>query len=286
MKLGFLGFGNLGKAIATRLSECGYDLYVWNRTPSKIESIKANTLSSPEAVVNECSMTFLCLFDSDAVETLLLGEKGILKTNCTDKIIIDFTTNSYKKVLNFHEECNKRNLYYLESPVLGSVVPARQGNLTILVSGKSEAFEKVKPVLESLGKHIFYLEKPGKATQMKLVNNLVLGSFMATIAESIATAEKLGISKEQAIEILSVGGGDSLVLRAKKEKILNEDFSTHFSNALIYKDINCLQEIAYDNKIPIFTASLIKELYASTFTQNFHEEDFSSIYKLFKNNLR
>ena len=177
---------------------------------------------------------------------------------------------------------NQANGVYLEAPVLGSVVPASQGALTVLVSGKEAGYEKVKPVLENIGKNIFYLKAPGLATKMKLINNLTLGSFMATIAEALSLGEAIGLAKEEILDILSVGGGNSLVLNAKKNKLLQEDFSTHFSSALIYKDLHCLQDLAYEEKKSLFTGAVVKELYGRTFEEGIEQEDFSAIYKLFK----
>jgi len=117
---------------------------------------------------------------------------------------------------------------------------------------------------------------------MKLVNNLTLGSFMVTIAEALALGEDIGLDKGEVLDILSVGGGNSLVLNAKKNKLLQADFSTHFSNALIYKDLHCLQDLAYEQKKTLFTGAVVKELYARTFEEGIDQEDFAAVYKLFK----
>jgi len=105
---------------------------------------------------------------------------------------------------------------------------------------------------------------------------------MATIAEALALAEDVGIDKEEVLDILAVGGGNSLVLNAKRAKLLADDYSTHFSNALIYKDLHCLQDLANEQKKPLFTGAVVKELYAQTFDRGLDQEDFSAIYKLFK----
>ncbi len=117
---------------------------------------------------------------------------------------------------------------------------------------------------------------------MKLINNLVLGNFMATLAEAVVFGEKVGISKEKVLDILDAGGGQSLVLTAKKTKLLNEDFSAHFSNALIYKDLHCLQDLANEEKHPVFTGAVTKELFARTFGEGLGDLDFCSIYRLFR----
>jgi len=284
MHLGFIGLGHLGKAVAGRLLNCGHTLTVWNRTGSKTEEMQAEAVSSPLSVTNKAEIIFLCLFDSNAVRSVLYHENGLLSGDVSGKIIIDLTTNHFRDVLTFHESCEKAGAVYLETPVLGSVVPASQGALTVLISGKKAAYEKVRPVLENIGKHLFYLNEPGLAIKMKLINNLVLGGFMAVLAEALALGEEIGIEKEEILEILSAGAGNSLVLNAKKKKLLEEDFSTHFSNALIYKDIHCLQDLAYQMKKPLFTGTVIKELYARTYEKGIDQEDFSAIYKLFKKN--
>jgi 3-hydroxyisobutyrate dehydrogenase len=283
MHVGFIGLGHLGKAIATRLLDCHHTLTVWNRTTSKAQGMPAEVAASPAAVA-ECSVVFICMFDSTAVQTVLTGEKGLLSGNISGKIVVDLSTNHFKNVASFHECCAKAGCTYLESPVLGSVVPAMQGALTILVSGDKAGYEQVKPVLGDIGKNLFYLGRPGLATKMKLINNLALGSFMATIAEALAMAEDCGMAKEEVLDILSAGGGSSLVLNAKKTKLLQEDFSTHFSSALIYKDLHCLQDLAYEQKKTLFTGAVIKELFAKTFEQGIAQEDFSAIYKVFKRN--
>jgi len=282
MRLGLIGLGHLGTAIAKRLIECGHTLTVWNRTPSKAEGMDVERASTPGSVLTKTDIVFLCLFDSNAVHDVLTGENGLLSGDSSGKIISDITTNHFRVVPVFHALCKKAGALYLESPVLGSVVPALQGALTVLVSGDKAGYEKVRPVLEHFGKHIFYLAEPGLATKMKVINNLTLGSFMATIAEALSLGEDVGIAKKDVLEILSVGGGNSLVLNAKKGKLLEEDFSTHFSNALIYKDLHLLQDLAYDQKKTLFTGSVIKELYARTFEEGIEKEDFSAIYKLFK----
>lgn len=282
MQVGFIGLGHLGKAIAGRLLDCSHNLTVWNRTPSKAEGMSVEVASSPVSVARNSEVIFLCMFDSNAVHSILTQENGLLSGEIEGKIIVDLSTNHFKEVSTFHVLCQKAGAIYLEAPVLGSVGPASQGALTVLVSGDKAGYEKVKPLLENIGKHLFYLNEPALATKMKLINNLTLGSFMATIAEALSLGEEIGIEKKEILEILSVGGGNSLVLNAKKEKLLEEDFSTHFSSALIYKDLHCLQELAYEKKKTLFTGAVIKELYARTFEEGIDQEDFSAIYKLFK----
>lgn len=282
MHLGFVGLGHLGRAIAGRLLDCGHSLTVWNRTPGKVQGLKANEAASLAELAGSAEIIFLCLFDSKAVRQVLTGPDGLLSKDAAGKIIVDVTTNHFRDVESFHERCRVHGCQYLEAPVLGSVVPASQGALTVLVSGEETAWKKVRPVLEDMGKHLFYLVEPGLATKMKLINNLTLGSFMATLAEALVLGEEVGLAKREVLDILAVGGGNSLVLNAKKEALLTENFSTQFSGALIYKDLHCLQDLAFDRQIPVFTAALAKELYAKACSAGLGQSDFSAIYKVFQ----
>lgn len=282
MQIGFIGLGHLGKAIAGRLIDCQHTLTVWNRSADKAAGLQAKVAASPAEVAAQAEIINLCLFDSAAVNRVFTMDNGLLAADLKGKIIIDHTTNHFREVLAFHEMCAGAGATYLEAPVLGSVVPATQGALTVLVSGKEEGFVKAEPVLAQIGKHLFHLEAPGLATKMKLINNLTLGSFMATLAEATAFGEGVGIDKAMVLDILNVGGGQSLVLNAKKAKLLAEDFSAHFTTSLIYKDLHCLQDLAYEQKRPLFTGAVTKELFARAIAEGMDALDFSAVYKLFK----
>ena len=282
MAIGFIGLGNLGTAITTRLSQLGETLVVYNRNIEKIKDLGYEIVSSPKEILQKCDVIFLCLFDSEAVKQILTGDNGLLCEELKGKTIIDLTTNHYEEVLEFHKLVNDFGANYLENPVFGSVAPALKGELTVVSSGKTEVFEAMRPILEKIAKEIFHLPTPSSATKMKLINNLCLGSFMATLAECTALAESCEIPKAKALEILGVGGGQSLVLKAKTQKLIDEDFSPHFSNNAINKDLHLLQDLAYNLQQPLYSACLPKELFSKMKMMGKGEEDFSSIYQLFK----
>jgi len=282
MSIGFIGLGNLGQAISTRLTQMGEEIVVYNRTRSKVEKLGYQIVDTPREILNSCDIIFLCLFDSPAVEEILNSQNGLLCDQLKGKTIIDLTTNHYESVLKFHKSVANVGGKYLENPVFGSVAPALQGALTLVSSGEEEVFNEMKPILEKIGKEIFFLKTPSAASKMKLINNLCLGSFMATLAESISLAQDCDIDKTKALEILGVGGGQSLVLKAKTQKLIDEDFSAQFSNNAISKDLHCLQDLAYSLKKPLYSAAVPKELFSKMKMMGKGEEDFSSIYQLFR----
>jgi len=282
MSIGFIGLGNLGTSICQRLQDMDEEIIIYNRTQSKVLDLGYEIVDSPKELIQKCDTVFMCLFDSNAVKDILVSENGLLSGDLSGKTIIDLSTNHYEEVLSFHSLVQNKNGSYLESPVFGSVTPALQGLVTIVCSGKKEVFNSCKPLLQKIGKEIFHLPEPSSASKMKLINNLCLGSFMSTIAECTALGEACDIEKSKLLEILGVGGGQSLVLKAKTQKLIDEDFSPHFSNDAINKDLHCLQDLAYSLKRPLYSASAPKELYSKMKMMGKGSEDFSSIYQLFK----
>jgi 3-hydroxyisobutyrate dehydrogenase len=282
MKAGFIGLGHLGKAIVKQLISQGVDLIVWNRTSEKAKDLGVEIADSPAALASKVPVIIINLFDSNAVRSVLEGDNGLLKSDFRGKLVIDTTTNHFNDVAEFHDLIRSHGGQFLESPVLGSVGPASQGALTVLASGEKEAYEEALPYLQKMGKNIFYLEKPTLSTKMKLVNNLILGTFMATIAEAVAFGEAAGVEKSKVLDILAAGAGSSGVLNAKIDKLAKEDFSPQFQSALIYKDLHYLEDLAFDLKKPLFTGSVVKELYGMTFSRGEEKLDFSALYKIFK----
>lgn len=282
MKVGFIGLGHLGKPMAQNLVSEGTDLIVWNRTRDKAEDLGVEIAQSPADIMNKANITFLNLTDSRAVESVMYSEDGLLQGECQGKIIVDTTTNHFEEVGNFYSVFKENGAYYLETPVIGSVIPASQGTLTVLVSGDREAYEKASSYLEIIGQPVFFMGDQGLATKMKLINNMVLGSLMSTLAEALVIGEEAGLEREKVLEILSEGAGESKILNAKREKLLNEDFSTHFKASLIYKDLHYLQDLVREMKMPLFTGTIAKELYGITMAKQMEDLDFSAVYKALK----
>ncbi|RUM31582.1 MAG: NAD(P)-dependent oxidoreductase [Aquifex sp.] len=286
MKAGFIGLGHLGRAIAKRLIDQGVELILWNRTLSKAEDLAKETgaevASSPADLINKVDRVFVIVFDSQASEEVIFGEEGLVKGDIKGKTIIDMTTNHYLYAQKAYEELKKLGAYYLDAPVLGSVIPALKGELTIVVGGDKEKFEENKPLFEKFCKAIYYLGEAGKGSKMKLVNNIVLGGIMDILAEAVAIGEKAGIDKETVINVLNDGAGKSYILDVKRKKLLEEDFSTHFSVNLIYKDLHYAQDLLKDLGLFSFTTAAVKETYGLARKKGLGNLDFSAIYKLFK----
>lgn len=280
LNAGFIGLGNLGKAMANRLLNEGVNLTVWNRTPEKAEGLDAERADHPSGVTEDCSVIFLNLRDSEAVEEVMATGKGLIKTDLGGKVIVDTTTNDDQSVEEFHEVIRAHKGYYLEAPVAGSVNTVRNGNLTIFISGDESAYDHAEPYLEIIGSDLFFLEEPGLATKVKLINNMVLGSLMSTLSEATMLGEEVGLEREQILDLLSSAAGNSAVLDAKREKLASGDFSPHFSGDLMYKDLRLVQDLSERTETPIFTGSIAKELFGRMLQNGDGNLDFSAIYRV------
>ncbi|HOX24433.1 MAG TPA: NAD(P)-dependent oxidoreductase [Candidatus Krumholzibacteria bacterium] len=282
MQAGFIGLGNLGRAMAGRLRETGVDLTVWNRTAAKAAAFGGRSAAHPAELISAVPAVVMSLADSDAVELVLRGERGLLSGDCAGKLVIDTTTNHHAPVLLFHQLCRQKGARYVEAPVAGSVVPASRGELVVMASGEPADVEAARPLLDRLAATIHVLGAPGLATRMKLVNNLCLATFMAVLGEALATAEAAGIDRTRAVAILGDGAGKSLVLDAKRQKLLDRDWSPQFAVGTIHKDLHCLQDLAREIGRPQHLAGVVKEQYARLILKGRAREDFSAVYDVFR----
>ncbi len=278
MELGFVGFGVLAQAIIKRLRSKGIKITLWNRTLEKLKNSGLPYVKSIKELFTSKDVLILCVSDSDAVREILWSVEGELK----NKIIVDLTTNHYPSVVEFHEILRKNQGYYLETPVLGSVIPAEKGELGILVSGERYAFERVKSLLEVLAKKVIYFETPGKATQAKLINNYVSALIMVALASGIALGEVSGFKKEEIIEVLSLSSANSFLLQTKKENIIKEYFKPHFSVNNMLKDLSYAGEL-FDTVGGIyFEGAEVKEVFKLAKRLGYGDMDFSAVYKALK----
>lgn len=284
MKVGFIGLGNLGKEIAKRLLLSGFNLVVWNRTIEKTKELGDVELAkSPAEVADKAEPIFVIVFDSKASAEVIFGEGGLVNSgNLVGKTVIDMTTNDPKYVTSTGEKLRKLGVSYIDAPILGSIIPARRGELTLLLAGDKERCDKYSALFRTFAKTTFYLGELGNASVMKLVNNMVLGGFMEILAEALAISEKFGFDKSLVLDILSNGAGRSMILDVKRDKLLNEDFSTHFSIDLIYKDLRYFEDLIAERKEFSVTVAVIKELYGLARKKGLGPLDFSAIYSVFK----
>lgn len=280
--VGFIGLGKMGVPMVNNIMKKGYEVIVYNRTKEKIEQFRnkgANVALNPREVVEFSKYTITMLTDSEAVKSVFYGQDGILNALGPGKIFIDMSTISPQVSVELSRMVETKNAEMIDAPVTGSVPAAEKGELTIMVGGKFETFEKTKKLLSSMGKNIIYMGPNGFGLKMKMINNIILGANMAILAEAILLGEANGLDPELQFKVLSTGSAYSKVMDIKKENIVKNDFQPMFNLEHEMKDLNYAMEMARNSTFPMIIASEVSQLYQIASKKGLGKLDFSAIYK-------
>ncbi|XP_053400318.1 cytokine-like nuclear factor N-PAC isoform X1 [Mercenaria mercenaria] len=287
MRIGFLGLGIMGQGMVMNLLRSGHEVTVWNRTAQKCRDfVKAGALkgSSPCEVVQQCDITFCCVADTTAVKDIVFGSQGVLRGIATGKCFVEMSTIDEETVQDVAEAIQARGGVYLEAPVVGSRVPALEGQLTILASGDRKLFDDCFSCFEAIGKKSLYLgSDPGAATRMKLIINMVMGSVVASLSEGMAMAEKVGLDLEDVAEVLSLGSLRCPTVIHKSQAILNQKYDPHFPLQHQQKDLRLALQLGDKVEQPLYIAAAANELYKKARRLGYGESDISAVFRAASN---
>lgn len=280
--MGFIGLGKMGIPMVKNIMNSGYDIIVYNRSKDKTEQFRKNGVNiakNPREVVEFSKYTITMLTDSEAVKSVFYGQDGILNALGPGKIFIDMSTISPQVSIELSKMVESKNAEMIDAPVTGSVPAAEKAELTIMVGGKFETFEKTKKLLSSMGKNIIYIGSNGYGLKMKMINNIILGANMAILSEAILLGEANGIDPELQFKVLSTGSAYSKVMDIKKENIIKNEFPPMFNLEHEMKDLNYAMEMAKSSTFPLIITSEISQIYEMASKKGLGKLDFSAIYK-------
>ena len=278
LKLGWIGLGNMGNPMTKNLIKAGFEVVVFNRTKEKETELLqagAKSANSPQQLLEICDVVFTMLSNDEAVKAVFEGESGLLTKEQPGKLIINMSTVSPETSLYLSEISSKHNLEFLEAPVSGSVKPAQDGTLIILVGGTVENYNKAKPMFDVLGKVSHHLGAIGAGSFAKLAINYLLGLNLQGLAETVLFAEKNGVSREDMLAIVNEGACGNGITKFKSSSILNNSFPAAFALKHLVKDLRLAKEAGLN-------APLIKPLFESfSHAQNLGlgDEDVMAIIK-------
>lgn len=257
LKAGWIGLGNMGNPMAKNLIKAGFEVVVYNRTKAKeTELIEAGATSadSPQQLLERCDVVFTMLSNDDAVKEVYEGPAGLLAKAQPGKLLIDMSTVSPDTSRYLAEICRKHQLDFLEAPVSGSVKPAQDGTLIILVGGSADNYQKAKPFFDVLGKLSLHLGDNGVGSSAKLAINYFLGLNLQGLAETVLFAEKNGVSREDMLTIVNEGACGNGITKLKTSSILNNSFPAAFALKHLVKDLRLAKEAGLDAPLihPLF----------------------------------
>ena len=205
MKVGFIGLGDMGQGMVPRLLAAGHQVTGWNRTAEKAEPLMAMGMGwaeSPAEVARASEVTLSIVTDSAAVETVAIGESGVIEGLGEDAVYADMSTIDpavSRRIATVFADAGR---IMLDAPLSGSPISLEQGKASVMVGGDRESFERVKPVLEAIGPSVSYIGDSGLAVQMKVAINLCLIVEMVAFSEAVALAEKGGVDRAVAVDAM------------------------------------------------------------------------------------
>ena len=208
IKLGWLGLGTMGMPMSRRHIDAGYPVTVYNRSKEKEAALKsagASIATTPAHLIRQTDIVFLMVSDDQAVRDCFNGEKGLLAANATGKLIVNMSTVSPGISRELAAACKQQGNEYLDAPVSGSVKQAQEGQLVVMVGGSPEAYEKIYPLLQPLGKLVLHLGEAGAGNTIKLAINLLLSFHTQGLAEATLFANQHGIRTEDFMNVMNNG---------------------------------------------------------------------------------
>lgn len=266
--------------MARNLLRAGHEVALWSHTAEKAEQLAAEAggraMESPEKVAEAADVVFLCLGDTEMVVEAILGPHGVIQGARPGTLVADASTISPKSSRKIGKDLKARGVDFLDAPCTGSTPGAQAGTLTFMVGGDPEVFEKLKPLLEPMGKRIYYCGRAGLGLQAKLTQNLILCNIMAAFNEGMVLAVKGGVDPLLMLDILDNSAAKSGLISYKAPFVLRRDFRANFSTKWMHKDIGLMLESGKDLGVPLLLTGVTQQLFQAAIATGHGDEDFCS----------
>lgn len=279
-QIGFIGLGNMGMPMASRLIDAGYQLTVFDLRKECVDALVdrgAGAAASPAAVASAAETVLLSLPDPAIVRKVALGDDGVIHGSMV-KTVLDLSTTGAGAAQEIAAALAAKGITGVDSPVSGGVAGAVKGTLAVMVACPRGLFDALEPMLVHIGKVFFIGERPGMGQTMKLANNLLSAAAMAATSEAIAFGVKAGLDPAMMVDVINAGSGRSTATEAKFPKaILTRSFDFGFTNGLMYKDVKLCLEEAAAAKVPMPVATAVREQWRRTTEAFGPEKDFTTI---------
>lgn len=286
MLLGFIGLGAMGRPMATNLVKNGYDVVVSDVVKEAVEALVkegAKAATSQSELAAQADIVFTSLPNAAILNAVMGGANGVIANIREGSIIVDLSSVAPQTTKVLAAQAEKRGVGYVDAPVSGGVGGAANGTLTIMVGADDETFNKIKPVLDVIGKKIFHVGGTGTGNAIKMVNNMLLGANMASLAEALVLGLNNGLSLEVMKEIIGVSSGNSYALSAKMDNfIMTEDYDKGFAIDLQYKDLGLALEAAKNDQQPVPMATMASQVFELARAQGMNRKDISALVKMWQ----
>jgi 2-hydroxy-3-oxopropionate reductase len=284
MKIGFIGLGAMGLPMASRLLARNHEVTVLDIDPAATAPLAARGAvigTSPADVADRAEIVFACLPSLASVRAVALGPDGIIRGKAV-RIYVSLSTTGSPLAKEIAAALAARDIATLDAPITGGPPRARDGSLTVMVSGERAAYESVEPLLGAFAQHSIYLgATPGGAQTMKLINNIMSATNLAIAAEAMVMGAKAGLDPEQMLTVLNNGSGqNSATLTKIPNHVLNRNFDYGGALYIIQKDLDAWRQEAEALGVPSWIGSAVRQLYLHALAQGSPKDDMTTVVRL------
>ena len=283
VNLGFVGLGVMGGQMVNRLLDKGHRVTGFNRTRSKAQWLidrGMRWVDSPRAVGAASDVTFAMVTDARALGAIAEGPDGLVAGLSAGKIFVDMSTVSPAASRSLAAKVRATGADMVDAPVSGSVTTLQQGKLSVMVGGRRETFERVRPLLEDIGPNVTFVGENGLALTMKIATNLSLAVQMLAFSEGVLLAEKSGIARETAVDVLTHSVIASPMVQYRGPFVLKMPDEAWFNVNMMQKDLLLALEQGRRLDVPLPTTALTNEFLTAARGMGFAEDDFGVIFKV------
>jgi 3-hydroxyisobutyrate dehydrogenase len=282
-RIGWIGTGRMGAALARRLLEAGHDVAVFNRTRSKAEAlaeIGATVVDSPADLADR-DIVFTMVGGSDDFKEVVIGPRGVLSRDGTaPRMLIDSTTISQAASDEVRAAAARTDTHVLAAPVSGNAKVVAAGRLTMVVSGPQPAYQEARELLELLAARVTYVGDGDRARLVKICHNLLLGVVAQTLAEITVLAEKGGVSRADFFDFLNDSVMGSMFTRYKTPAYVNLDFAPTFTPELLLKDFVLGADAAREHEVPMPVSAVAQQVVQGLIGNGYRDIDFAALLEL------
>jgi 3-hydroxyisobutyrate dehydrogenase-like beta-hydroxyacid dehydrogenase len=279
--LGFVGLGVMGGQMVNRLLSKGHTVTGYNRTPAKAEWLVKQGMklaNSPREVAQSVDIVFAMVTNGAALKGIAEGPNGLLAGLSAGKVFVDISTINPDLSREMAEKVRATGADMVDSPVSGSVITLQQGKLSVMVGGRKETFERVLPVLEDIGPKVTHVGDNGLALSMKIAINLSLAVQMLAFAEGVLLAEKSGIRREVAVDVLINSAIASPVIKYRGPFVLEQPEEAWFDVNMMQKDMLLAMELGQKLDVPLPTTAVTNEFLTAARGMNWAKLDYAVIF--------
>jgi 3-hydroxyisobutyrate dehydrogenase len=285
MNIGIIGTGLMGSAIAHRLIEKGFQVFLYNRTKGRATAlVKMGAVQTdyPSDLGRKCDYVIISVTDGNAVKEILFGENGLVNSKNRNLVVIDTSTVLPADSIYCANLMKKKGYSTIQAPIMGGPDPTKKGDVISIVSGNKKSIEKSKRILASYSKKIFSLgNKDGTANFIKLALNLNIALIAISLAESIVFVKKSKIDPTIFLEILNSTYFKTGLSEIKGPKMVKNNFEPKFFLKNMLKDVQLLNDCARQNEITLSFASLAEQYFRIASNRGYSELDYTAILRLF-----